>query len=317
MPYQNNYWKTLLGLNAEVIIGKGVQYTDDATYNAFVDNAAEGEVGIFNAATGGAYYDGINTDVPAATDEVFIAVKRDSKIERSVPFIFGNVKATRTAYTAPVKQVTTLVVGALTPAAGEEFGIKILETTPGYQPFPTFNWSVVAVAGEAIDTLMARLVTAINSTSSKANKDRDLIVTAGYTDGTNTLLLTAKEFGQTFRVQLVGELAESGAATLTYTTPANIGSGTPAQTRLLQDAGDVYKGVTTNYPLQGATPSDFGKPTDFVSDAVGYNYYVIAGSRDEVSKTPHHVHTFNRVIIVAVPSTGASAEEEVKAIFGL
>lgn len=314
MPYQNNFWKTLVGANVEVIIGKGVQYTDDTTYKDFVANAVEGEIGVFNAATL-VPLDG--TGAGTATAEYFIAVKRDSAVEKTVPFILGNVTATRTAYVAPVKQVTTLVVAALTPGAGEEFGIKILETTPGYQPFPTYSWSVEAIAAETIDALMARLVTAINSTTSVANKDRDLIVSAAYTSGSNTLVLTAVDYGCTFRVQLVGELAESGAVAVTYTTAAKLGSGFPAQVRLFQDAGDIYKGVTTNYPLQGATPSDFGKPTDFVSDSLTYNIYNIASTRSETSKTPHHTHAFNRNIVIAVPASGASAEEEIKLIFGL
>jgi hypothetical protein len=318
MPSQNNFWKTTLGVNAEVLVGKGVQWTDDATFVLFVANAVEGELGLFNYDTGASYYDGINTDVPAATDLVFFAMKRDGLIERSSPFKTGEVKATRTVYEAPVKQVTTVTVGAVTVVKGDILGIKLLETTPGYDPFPTYEYEVTVKQGEALDTAMNRLVAVINDAANKANRDRDLIVTAGYTDATNVLLLTAKNFGCTFRVILKGKLYDGDAATtVVYTTPAKLGSGFPAQVRAFQTFGDIYKGVTTQYPLQGANPADFGAPTDFVSDALTYNIYTFSGNRKENSRTHHKVQNYPHTILVIVPATGASAEEEVKAIFGL
>jgi hypothetical protein len=418
MPIQNNFWKSLLGQNAEIFIGKGVQYTDDATYALFVANAVEGEIGVFKTADNTAFN---GAGAAAATDEVFIALKRDGLVERSVPFVVGNTKKTRTIYEAPVKQVSTVSSGATratltlqtltftakafgvlgngvtvayvdsasnnvplsiavvgsaitvnlatdgasaptstgdqvkaaleaspdamnllssvvvsgngatvitaaaatnltggttqTAVAGDIVGLKVLETTPGFQPFPTYEWSVTAKLGETWDALLTRLVDQINSTTSKANRDRDLIVTASYSASNDAITVTAKDFGVTFRIQLQNKLYTSGE--VVYTTNAKIGSGFPAQVRILQTHGDVYKGVTTQYPLQGANPADFGAPTDFVSDALGYNIYVISGNRSEASKSPHKVQNYPHTILIAVPSTGASAEEEVKAIFAL
>lgn len=419
MPISNAFFKTLLGLNAQVLIGKQVQYCDDATYALFVANAVEGEIGVFKTADLTAFN---GAGAAAATDEVFIAVKRDGLIEKSVPFTVGQIKASRTAYEAPVKQVTTVYSGSVRAslvrgdltfyakaigvdgndvsvvfvdpagnnaalsigvvgkaitvnlatdgasaptstaqqvkdaidaspaalalvsvvitgaaatvqaaiananlasgaapaalAAKDVIGIKVLDMTPGAQPFPTYNWEVVAKSGETWDQAFVRLAGVINSTTDKANRDRDLIVSAAYVAADDALTLTAVDFGTTFRVQLTGKLYD-GAGEVVYTTPAKIGSGFPAQVKLLQDQGDLYKGVTTQYPLQGANPEDFGKPTDFVSSALTYNIYVISGYKNEASRTPHHLHAFGRNIIVAVPASGASAEEEIKTIFSL
>lgn len=314
MPIKNNYWKTLLGTNAQVLVAKAAAYTTDLTYTLFVANAVEGELGVFLESDKSLVSGLTAADVAA---EIFIAVKRDGLIETTVPFVVGSLKKTLTAYAAPQKQSSTTVIGALTLAKGDILEIGILETTQGYQPFPTYNWSIVATAAEAIDDAIARLVTAINDTASKANKDRDLIVTASYVSGTNTLTLAAKDYGVTFRVQLRGVLADGGAGAVDYTTtPCKLGSGFPAQVRLMQDAGDVYKGVTTQYPLQGATAADFGVPTDFVSDAAVYSLFVLGGFASEASRTPHKKQYFSRTIVLAIPEAGG-ALDEVTAILDL
>lgn len=51
----NPYFKTTKGYNAEVIVAKSVAYTTDADLATFLENAVEGEIGIFNAATNAAY----------------------------------------------------------------------------------------------------------------------------------------------------------------------------------------------------------------------------------------------------------------------
>lgn len=305
MPVKNNFWKSLVGQNTQVLIAKAVAYTDDATLEDFVANAAEGELGFFKQS------DHTVLAGNAAADpntEIYVAVKRDGQVEKSIPFKLGELAVSKTAYEAPQKQSTTVVVSALTVAKGDIFEVMILETTPGNQPFPTYAYQVVAVTGETVDTAMAKLVTAINDTASKANKDRDLIVTASYDSGTNTLTLAAIDFGVTFRVQLRGVLADGGAA-VTYGTPCKLGSGFPAQVRLYQDAGDLYKGVTTQYPLQGATPEDFGKPTDFVDNALEYDMYNIDGQKAESSKTPHRKSFFNNSIVIIVPNAGGATAE--------
>lgn len=310
MPYKNNFFKMLPGKNLQVLVAKAVAYTTDADYKTFQANAVEGEIGIFKLSDNTAYN---GLAAAAATEEIFVAVKRDGNIERTVPFKLNSVLATRTAYEAPVKQVTNIVLTNAVVTAGSICEIGITDLTTDSQPFPTYNYSAKAVTGETVDTMGAKLAALINDTASKANKDRDLIVTATYTAGTDTLTLTAIDFGVRFRVQLRQGLS---ALTVTYTTSTKLGSGFAAQVKLFQDAGDIYKGVTTNFPNQGTTPESFGKPTDFVSTALNYHLYTFSGFAEEGSKNPHKKSFFNKEIILAIPTAGGP-ETEVKAILGL
>lgn len=417
MPSKNNFYKTLLGVNGQVLVGKQVEYTDDTTFKDFVANAAEGEIGVFKVSDNSAY-----TGLAAATavTEVYIAVKRDGNAETSVPFFVGKVDKTRTAYTAPVKQIVsinsnatgtaslvvqditftaaasgvdgnsitityvvaglntalsvavvgdaitvnlatdgagvatstaTLVLAALlasapatalvtptltgtgatvqvaagsTPLAGGAsptapvvnhiYSVRVLDMTLGFQPFPSYNWEVRANAGETYDSVMDRLVAKINNDSYVANdSNANSVVVAAYTN--NVLTITGGEYGMLFRVQLLENFKTLGTVTLTQAMVQ--GSGYPDQVKILEQLGDIYKGVTTANPLQGANESDFGKPTSFVSTSLGYNLFIFSGERAEVSRTPHHVQTFARTIIVCIPSTGTNADAELTTIFGL
>lgn len=417
MPYKNNFYKMLLGDNAQIMIAGAVAYTAQANYGAFTTApAAQGELGVFDGDTlllvsgGGA---------ASLTQNLFVTVMRDGAPERTVTFKIGEVVATRTPYSAPVKQVTTLSVGiygtltvqditytarnrgtagnavsvinavagnstalsigvvgnvitvnvatsaggaaistaaqiqaallasapaqalissaitgtaatvqvaagsanlaggaALTaPTAGLIYEIGILETTPGNQPFPTYDYQYVAQPGDTIDTIINNLVGQINSTFNIANQNRDLILTATYNTTTGSLVLTAINFGVSFRILTKYDL--DPIATVTYTTKMHLGSGFTQQVQLFQDAGDIYKGVTTNYPLQGSTPADYGKPSDMTIPGMGYNIYTFTGYKGDASKTPAHLQYFRRVVYVIVPTSGTTPEVQVKAIFGL
>jgi len=416
MAYKNNFLKMLWGNNVQGVISGAVAYTAQATYAAFMANALAGELGVFDGDTM-ALVSGAGA--ASLTENIFVAVMRDGAAERTPVFKIGEVLATRTAYSAPVKQVSTINLGifaslilqditytavasgtggnaitvtnvvagnntpltigvvgnaitvnlatngggaatstaaqvlaaiqgsvaasalvnaavtgntatvqtaagatnlaggaALTnPTVGQVFEIGIVETTPGNQPFPTYDYQYVSVAGDTLDTVAAKLVNQINSNLNYANANRDLILTAVYNNTTKAITLTTINFGVSFRVLTKYDL--DPVSSITYTTPMHLGSGFPQQVSLLQDALDIYKGVTTNYPLQGSNPQDWGKPTDQVIQTVGYNYYTLTGFKYDVSKTPAHQQAFQRFIIVAVPSTGTTPEAQLKNIFGL
>lgn len=422
MPIQNNFWKMLYGGNAQVMIAGAVAYTAQATYAAFLANAAQGELGCFDATT-------LNlvsgAGAASLTENIFFSVMRDGAPERTVTFQIGGANnLNRTAYSAPIKQITLLTVGkggfaslvvtditytavnqgtggnaitvvyvvagnntalsvavagsaitvnlatngggvgtstaaqvqaaiaasapatALVTAAvtgtaatvqvahaaanlagataapaiasGQIYDIGLLETTPGNQPMPTYEYQVVATAVDTIDTLMTNLVNQINSTTSIANKSRDLIVTASYVAATGIITITAINFGVSFRVLVRYDLANTIGALITYTQIMHLGSGFTSQVQLFQDFGDIYKGVTTNYPLQGSNPADYGKPSDMTIAAMGYNIYVIGGYGSDTAKTPGNKQLFlHRTIFIIVPSTGTTPEAQVKNILGL
>lgn len=423
MPIKNNFWKILLGQNAQVMIAGAVAYTAQATYAAFLANAAQGELGVFDA-TALTLVSGAG---PASTSEnLFISVMRDGAPERTVSFSIGSLGSiTRTVYSAPVKEISTITVnkggfaalivaditytavnqgtggnaitvvyvvagnntalsvavagsaitvnlatnggGAATSTAAQvqaavaasvaasalvnsavtgtaatvqaahavanlagaiattyvinpnqSYDIAFLDTTPGYQPMPTYEYIYTPVVNDTIDTIITNLVNQINSTANIANKNRDLIVTAAYNAGTGVVTITAINFGTSFRTLAKYDLVNTVGATIAYPQPMHLGSGFTQQVQLLQDAGDIYKGVTTNYPLQGSNPADYGKPADMTIPGMGYNLYVFEGYAGYRTKTPgNQQNFFSRVVYLAVPSTGTTPEAQVKALFGL
>jgi len=416
MPYKNKFFKMLVGENLIGAISGAVAYTAQATFAAFQAGAAQGELGVFDADSL-ALISGAGA--ASTTANLFIAVMRDTLPERTVSFQIGQVKISRTAYSAPVKQVSTIQLGYLAslilqditytavtpgtggnaitvtnvvagnntalsvavagnaitvnlatngagaatstaaavaaavaasgpasalvtpkvtgntntvqaavaatnlaggaatpaPTPGQIFEIGILETTPGNQPFPTYDYQYVAVQGDTVDSVAAKLVNMINSNLNYANQNRDLIVTASYAAATDTITITAIDFGTSFRLLVKYDLAP--IAFVIYTTPMHLGSGFTQQMQLYQDAFDIYKGVTTNYPLQGSNPQDYGKPSDMVLTTVGYNLYTFFGFKDDIAKTPAHKQSFARTIVVGVPSTGTTPDAQLRNIFAV
>lgn len=298
----NKYWSTLLGVFAEVLIGKQVEYTAHATYNAFVDSAADGEFGFFNANTLALIPGSVTAT--ADTVEIFAAVKRGTVVETTNKFRKADYKISKAAYAAPVLQVSTATLTGGAIVTGHAYGIKIVETTPGYQPFPTWYYEVVAAAGETATTLGNKLIALINDAASLINKDSDPVVTAANAAG--VLTITAKSAGITFRIAFSADAIADLGAVAAYTTPGKLGNGTYEQVLGLEEVSDVYKGVTTNYPLQGANPSDFGKPSSNVVVGGTYDIYVLAGFRTEASPTPLNQHQHKHHIVLAVPSNGAA-----------
>lgn len=438
MPYRNNYWKSIIGQNAQVLISLGVAYTSQATYALFVANSVEGELGVFNNDTG-ALIAG-NAQV-SGTANIFIAVNRGgvksswanapqvpNVIETSVIFQAQNMTAIRQTYDAPILQVTQVAwlshasatigditytaiaagasspitvvtvvsgastalsvsvtsnaitvnaatnsgsaaistaaqivaaVNASTPAKalvfatvtgvasnvqaaqgstgltggtaastvtiGNIYGIRILETTIAFQQFPTWDYQYLAVAGDTEDTIGTKLAAQINSTTSIQNRDRDLVVTAAYAGG--ILTLTAIYFGSTFKVMFPGlqfpALASDNqygnVATISTPQTCHAGSGAQDQVRMFQMAGDVYKGVTTQYPLQGAQPQDYGQPDDFVAlnTVKNFDIFVLYGYKNSPSITFLHQQAFKLNIYIIVPTSGTTPTTAVRTIFGV
>ena len=278
MAYKNRFHKTTLGVDAQVLVAKAVEYTDDATLADFVANAVEGELAIVKTA---------DNSIPAALGgalavgtEVFFALKRDGNVEKTLPFKVGEV--TKTVYVAPVKHKITVTSGLAAVAKGDILELAVIETTPGMQPLPTTNYSVEVKAGETPAQAVARLVALINDATSIENSSRQTVVTATV-NGTVDIDIEAIRFGEHFTVALRGKLADAGS--FAVAAQFKLGNGTPEQVALAEAAGDIRKGVTTNYPDQNATPEEFGKPTSFVDDAAQYASYVVKNFTEDVTRT--------------------------------
>jgi len=308
---RNRFFKTTKGFNAEVIVAKAVAYTDDATYDLFVVNAVEGEIGVFNANTKATLSGVLNA--PAGT-EIFIAQKRDALIHKTTVIRLEANVVTRSAYSAAVKQVSTVTI--TTPNSpvvtkGDVYELVLIDQTMVQQPFPTSNFEVYAKAGETQAALTARLAAKINDPKDGGNYYSQ-IATAAVSG--NNIVITAKDFGTFFKVVLRQKLGEQ--ATVATTTPYKQGVGTYDNVAGLEAEGIIFDGVTTNYPAFGL-PGEYGEPTKFASASLGYNLYVLAPWQSEASPTPVDRHFHKKFQVIAVPSTGTSPNTQLGIILGV
>lgn len=327
MLNKHKYWKSTLGVFADVLIAKQVDYSGTgassvATLSDFVANAAEGEFAFFNADTlaviSGAPVSG---SVPAVGSNVkiFGAVKRDGAVEKTNTFTTSAFEAKRVPYAAAVAQASKATFTG-TPTVGNYYSVKVIETTPGYQPFPSWEYGVTATTGESLASVLTRLVALVNDGTNVINKNSDPIVTA--TLSSTTVTFTAKQAGITFRLAFsaasINDIAAAAVYTGSGTASAFWGNGTYDQVAELEFESNTYKGVTTQYPNQGARPEDFGQPTAFAAPGVQYNVYILTGTATQSSHTPLNPTVHTRRIILAIPANGtANPEAEVKGILGL
>lgn len=165
----SRYSKNLSGQKLKVIVSNPIEYTNDATFAAFVTDSPEGEIGVFLA-------DGtLRTTALTAGQEFFIAQKRDGVVNKT-PIIALNDQFRKkyVAYDAPVKQVTTLGYNgtagtfgfnfaAAGPTTPQTYQISLRETTPGNQPFPVQEaYVVVRSTTQDQYTALASLVSQLN-----------------------------------------------------------------------------------------------------------------------------------------------------------
>lgn len=411
--FSNDFWKTLGQKRIQVLVGAAVEYSDSTTYEAFLTEAVEGEIGLFNNATGA-----LLTGAAGATVKFFAALKRDGRILKTTPVLVSEITKSKTAYSAPLKHVVevytgtqaTLTVGnivytsrqggtdgnsttitvvdpagnnaalsigvvgtAITvnlatdgasaptstgaqvlaalqastaamalvevagtgtmstvqaaasvanlaggangtaPVAGDEYGIVIMDLTSSMQPFPTYQYAYIAKTGDTLTTVITALKNLINSTTSVDNRDRDLIVDA--TSSGDLLTLTAKNYGTSFKVLIRKKLSEVGG--VNPVVQAKIGSGYYQQVKMLEEAGDIFAGVTTNYPENHATPEEFGKPASLVLAANTYDMYMWTRVAQEASRTPHNVWHNLQYFTIAAPSNGTNPTAEIATVLGL
>jgi len=324
MAYKNRYFKNFPARNngySFAEIGAQVEYTDSTTFTLFVTESVAGEIGVFNAATGGVMA-GL---APASTTlPIFFAINggldKDGKItiRKSDPFTVANSVIVKSLYVAPVKGVTVLAItGAPAPVAGDVLGIKVLDLTVAGNPLSSFDFNVKVKTGETLDQAMARLVLQINDTAGIYLGQRDPVVTAAYTAGTDTLTITNVDYGSVVKV-----LPQGALATYTITTTITktvLGHGFPEEVKLWEETRNIGNGVTTNYPsVQGTNALSFGIPDSFVVDTGQYTHYTIRRIKDDTAKIHLKVQHWDDVMEVIVPSNGtANPDAELAMILGV
>jgi hypothetical protein len=324
MAFKNRYFKNPVGINSNysfIGITGAVEYSDSASFTAFVTESVAGEIGVFNAATG-ALISGAGA--VSTTLEVFIAVNngahaKDGKnvIRCSEKFRVADLQMTRTPYAAPVKGAVAFDFTGATLAAGDEIGIKVLDLTIGGNPVTVHNFSYTVKSTDTLDSALAALAAVINDTASVTQRDTDPLVTAAYDSGTDVLTITNKDFGAITKVLLQEKLATvTSTTTVTKTVE---GSGTYNHALLFQQAQWIKDGVTTNYPdTPMANPEDFGQPNSLLVSTGQYNHYTLKKLNSDTSKTNRKIDYYPTCLELVVNANGAAnAEAEIKAILGL
>jgi hypothetical protein len=315
MAYKNRYFKTLPGrLYSFIGITGPVEYSALATYILFAETSVSGEVGVYNAASGALISGAGNV---SATLPIFIAVNQGGTVKKTKTFRYADVKATRLPYQAPVKGTYSLVFSAATPAAGDEVAIKVLDLTAGSHSMNSFEFRYVCKAGDTIDMVGAALAALINDTTGIALRDRDTLVTATYTSGTNTLLITNKDFGTVTKVLAIDKASTWASAAPTVVASV-LGSGTVDEAQLFEEVMNIGEGVHTNYPAAGTLPEDYGKPVSNIVAGAQYNHYTFQLVSEDNAKIVDKVQYWPDSFDLLVNANGAAnAEAEIKLIFAL
>lgn len=326
---KRRYYKSTKGENAEVIVGMAKAYTTQATVTLFEANAAIGEIGIYNADT-----NALITTAMAAGVRYFTAVMwqvnnfgvLQKQMFKTTATVYDATRTRRTAYIAPVKQVSTITVSAAlvtalnAAIAAQPIGsltdqinyasITTIETTPGNEPYPTidFDYEFSNPAGVTVSAILTNIVARINNPLDIVQKDDGQQYSAVLTgsDGAGyTIAITAFYFQQHFRIALRG-LFEN--ATVVYTTPYKQGVGDSVSVGSIEEEGFIFAGVTTNYPGLGV-PDEYGKPDRMTVDGLTYNTYQLDPlriSKEPMPQSVHH-HWAHIYLIIPVPVGGDAA----------
>lgn len=289
---KTKYSKTTQGLEAQVFVAKAIAYSTIATYKTFYSGAADGEIGVFITfkASGPTTYTEANAIVNpsdtalAAGDKFFIAqmqIHVDSfgvtrrLIHKTPVYTYSENTVRAVAYSAPVAQVTNIgyngTSGSMnsgTLITGQIFPIKLIENTPGNEPYPKWNYEEVAKQGDTLIKIGARLLKQFNDPLQAQNQYNGRVAYAEMlTDGT-----FSASSGGSFTVtngdtiitvpESAGAAADAGkyaadASTMVVGDYLRIG-GTAATSPVykiaaITGAGTALCTITLDCPYQGAT----------------------------------------------------------------
>lgn len=308
--------RSTLGQNAEVFIAKDLAYPNDTTYQEFVELGEVGETAIFIVPASGDETQATKaTAALSATDRFFIAQiqsKKDSNLPRdryakkTSSFLLSELtKKTITDFVLPVQQVTHVgyngISGDVDFGGGivknTEYEIAILETTEGFQPYPTWSYNYVAKSSDTEYSVLNSIVEKVNNTLDFENKENPSIVRAEVIGtGTATTIGTTLTVTQDENIVVsaaaptlaIGDALRIGGASggiylVTDISGNNITLSTPYQGK---DASEVAGDVITGFTALGIQITAKEESTVFriavrgelVDSSVSYTTPFVAGS---------------------------------------
>jgi hypothetical protein len=221
---KNKYFKTTAGEPIQVfVLAKALgSYADGAATLEAVATATAGTVAVIldadNSVTSSALEVGAKFRI-AQTNSAKV------KLSNVLSFVAGSVR--KVAYTAPVKQVSSLEDNSITVTAGKNYGISFIDTTFPQEPMIRLTYEVTAAVGDGIYGVFSKLVKRINDVASPENDTNGRLVTGHITQsgGTATQVVTSAPANVTATV-----VAGSTAVTM---------SGTPTSATLT--VGDIIQ----------------------------------------------------------------------------
>jgi hypothetical protein len=317
MAIKNRFYKTTQGVPFELAIGKTL--APQATVKDLVTSGALYDIAAF-------IVDGIaaqpktvpfGAPIPAADIKkpffLSFVEKKDAATNQAIissvtPLIASTIRAELVAYKAPTKQVTNIVLTAGTISTQQVLNFKLVETTPGNQPLPVWDYEEVLIPGAT--AVWAKIAAKIN-----LQQDGEFFTATALPTGIG---ITSTDPNRHFKLVAVvtptrADYNDYGVVyTATTTTPASAGSGTVEQLLELQKEANVRRGIGHYYTDKisfGTTANEFGLPVDVVtgSGTLTWDIVVLTGTKIEHSPTPVETHHNKHYIFVAVPAgQGAS-----------
>lgn len=316
---QNRFFKTTVGVPFEFIPGLIAALGGTrTTYKTFLDTTpVVGDYGAF-------VVDGtklnktltMGTAITTAQKKfpVYFSVLR--KVTAGVgeplnttPLLGESIRAEVVAYKAPAFQSAKVTLASGTPAVSQSISFKIIETTPGNNPLPIWDYTL------PITVDVPTTVTAIVAAATADVENDNWTVTAlTAPDGINVV---SKDATRHFRLAVSVNTSASqpiDASTWTYTvnTAPSAGSGTVAHLRQLEYEDNVRRGITAQYPAEGFASAEFGAVVSMIDAIVAagtttFDLVVITGVKTEISPTPIERHHNVYYIFLAVPAGQGAA----------
>lgn len=314
----NQYARSLYGQSVIGFVAKAGSYTGHTTLADFAANAAQGEIGIFNPATGNLYTSALTEGQP-----YIVAQIRDGWCKQSPSLVWSaQTPIFKRSYSAPVNQVwTTTFTYSGDGLSQDSFELKLIETTPLNQHFPIYNFAVTDAVlmnlngtptAASADVIAQIFVAQINNLQNPVYAQSSPLVTASWGGaGTGQLILTTIDPNSHFKIAFSGPDTSALAATLT--TPFAPGTGLAKEVAYVEAESFIFDGVKSNYPVQ-ALPSEFHSPTSFVDLATPavYDQFFITNVKTFIETGVNDMHpTPVNVYIAAVASTTAGQADTV------
>lgn len=310
MATKNRYFKTTQGVAYEFAVGKQYANALITTFPGFITSGVALDIAAFyvdplNPAQPTRIQEGAPLDAGVEKKQIFFSYVEsvngagDAITVSTTPLLGSSINAELVPYSAPTFQVASILKSGGTFVAGQELTFKIIDTTPGNQPLPTWEYTEIITTEAATWTkIQDKINAALGGEWFTANDQATGIIITS-TDASRHFKLVA-----VVNPTKVAPVEQGVTFTYAVTTPASEGSGTVAQVQMLQSEALVRRGVGHFYTNGGTLPAEFGLPVDVVAAAATNNWdiVVIAGTKYESSPTPIGIHHNKHYIFVAVPA---------------